>query len=92
MKTAISIPDALLEAADALAARLGVSRSVLFQRAVEALLREHDDRCITDALNRVYATESPGLDPVLTELRRVRPGATGDQGRDHRYTDVRFRR
>ena len=36
MKTAISIPDALLEAADALAARLGVSRSVLFQQAVEA--------------------------------------------------------
>ena len=69
MKTAISIPDALFEAADALAARLGVSRSVLFQQAVEALLREHDDHRITDALNRVYATESPGLDPVLAALQ-----------------------
>ena len=71
MKTAISIPDALFAAADALAARLGVSRSVLFQQAVEALLRQHDEHRVTEALNRVYATESATLDPVLAKLQRA---------------------
>lgn len=69
MKTAISLPDPLFEAADALATRLGITRSELFRRAMERLLRDHDEEQITEALNRVYANESSTLDPVLAKMQ-----------------------
>jgi metal-responsive CopG/Arc/MetJ family transcriptional regulator len=69
MKTAISLPDPLFRAADALSTRLGISRSELFQRAMERYLREFDDQLVTDALNRLYATESSALDAVLGDLQ-----------------------
>ena len=71
MKTAISLPNPRFEAVDALAARLGVSRSALFQRAVEQYLREHDDTAVTEALDRVYATETAHVDPLLADLQIV---------------------
>ena len=71
MKTAISVPDPLFQAADALAARLGVSRSELFQRAIERLLREYDDQGTTDALNRVYATEPSTVDEGLATMQTL---------------------
>jgi metal-responsive CopG/Arc/MetJ family transcriptional regulator len=69
MKTAISLPDPLYEAADALAGRLGITRSELFRRALERLLSEYDDEQITDALNRVYVSESSALDPTLARMQ-----------------------
>jgi metal-responsive CopG/Arc/MetJ family transcriptional regulator len=57
MKTAISIPDDLFRAAERAAARLGLSRSQLYRRALSAFLEGHDDRLITEALNEVYAAE-----------------------------------
>lgn len=69
MKTAISIPDPLFHAADELASRLGVSRSELFQRAVEKLVREYDDQGVTEALNDVYSTESAEVDPALALMQ-----------------------
>lgn len=69
MKTAISLPDPLYEAADALAGRLGITRSELFRRALERLLSDYDDEQITDALNRVYAGESSALDPTLVRMQ-----------------------
>ena len=71
MKTAISIPDTLFEAAERLAVRLGVSRSRLFQMAVEAFLDEHRDDRVTEALDDVYG---PGgrkaeLDALLKYLQ-----------------------
>jgi len=69
MKTAISLPDPLYEAADALAGRLGITRSELFRRALERLLSDYDDEQITDALNRVYASESSALDPTLVGMQ-----------------------
>jgi len=72
MKTAISIPDPLFQAADEMAKRLGVSRSELFQRAVQAFLKEHRETGITEALNAVYSEEGSGrLDPVLEQLQLV---------------------
>ena len=71
MKTAISLPDPLFKAADALSLRLGISRSELFQRAMEEYLREHDDELVTETLNRVYASETARLDPVLEALQVV---------------------
>ena len=71
MKTAISIPDPLFEAAERLAKRLGVSRSKLFQRALQAFLREHNDEGVTEALNRIYgpASKDGSLDPLLEQLQ-----------------------
>ena len=65
MKTAISLPDELFESADALADRLGMSRSQLYARAVEEYLAKHRDQDITARLNDVYADEESGLDPAL---------------------------
>lgn len=74
MKTAISLPDALFEAAEALAERLGVSRSQLYARAVEEYLAKHRDQDITARLNDVYGEEDSGLDPALhrSQARSVR--------------------
>jgi metal-responsive CopG/Arc/MetJ family transcriptional regulator len=69
MKTAISLPDPLFEEAERLAARLGVSRSELFRRAMEKLLRDYNDAQITEAINRVHEHEPSGLDPALAALQ-----------------------
>ncbi|TMQ51295.1 MAG: ribbon-helix-helix protein, CopG family [Candidatus Eisenbacteria bacterium] len=53
MKTAISIPDPLFRAADRLARRLGVSRSQVFQRAVSAYLKAHEDANVTDTTRSI---------------------------------------
>jgi metal-responsive CopG/Arc/MetJ family transcriptional regulator len=65
MKTAISLPDQLFHAADALAARLGVSRSRLFATALAEYLAKHQTRKVTERLNAVYGHESSTLDPAL---------------------------
>lgn len=69
MKTAISLPDPLFEAANALAARLGITRSELFQRAMERLLSDYGDEQITEQLNRIYAKESSAVDPALAMMQ-----------------------
>lgn len=69
MKTAISIPDHVFELAEELARRLNMSRSELYSRAVEAYVRGHRDEAVTDALNKVYATEDSSVDPVTTRLQ-----------------------
>lgn len=65
MKTAISLPDDLFSAADALASRLGVSRSELYATAVAEYLAKHTASEVTARLNEVYATESSELDPAF---------------------------
>lgn len=75
MKTAISIPDAIFRAAERVAKRKGISRSELYARAVEALVRAEDDKEITAQLDRVYAQHSSTLDSALASLpaRTVEP-------------------
>ncbi len=62
MKTAISIPDPLFEAAELLARRLKLSRSQLYARALESMLAGEDDSSVTAQLNTVYETHSSHLD------------------------------
>lgn len=69
MKTAISLPDPLFEAAEALAEQLAMSRSQLYVKALEAFVLAHRDQAVTAALNRVYETESSQLDPVLESIQ-----------------------
>ena len=66
MKTAISLPDSLFRSGDALAKRLGVSRSELFARALTEYLAKHRVDQITKRLNAVYAAEDSRLDPAFT--------------------------
>ena len=65
MKTAISLPDELFESADALAERMGVSRSELYATAVAEFLAKHRGEDVTARLNHVYSDEPSGLDPKL---------------------------
>lgn len=65
MKTSVSLPDDLFEAADGLADRLGVSRSELYARAVAEYLAKHRDEDVTERLNEVFADEPSGLHPSL---------------------------
>ena len=65
MKTAISLPDELFAAADALAGRLGVSRSELYATAVAEYLAKHTESEVTARIDRVYGTEPSTLDPNL---------------------------
>lgn len=70
MKTAISLPDDLFRSADALAERLGISRSQLFATALAEYLAKHQTRKITDRLNTVYGTESSTLEPALYRAQK----------------------
>lgn len=74
MKTAISIPDDLFEAADQLAKGIGVSRSQLYTRAVESFVREHNREDVTARINRVLERTSSELDPfwVAAQARILR--------------------
>lgn len=71
MKTAISLPDPLFKAAEKLAARLGLSRSELYQRALQLLLEKHQAGDVTAALDAVHgqAGTAGSLDPVLARMQ-----------------------
>jgi predicted transcriptional regulator len=75
MKTAISLPDDLFSAADALAGRLGVSRSALYATAVAEFLAKHTESEVTSRLDQVYAAEPSGLDPGMrrAQQRSIEP-------------------
>ncbi|MBD2198923.1 MULTISPECIES: ChpI protein [Calothrix] len=68
MKTAISIPDSLFEAAENFAKRMGLSRSELYAKAIQEYLKAHSGDRITEQLNAVYAEEDSSLDPLLVQL------------------------
>ena len=71
MKTAISVPDPIFEAAEQLAHQLGISRSELYSTAVSDFIKAHQSDQITAQLNRVYATEDSALDPVLAQIQAL---------------------
>lgn len=73
MKTAISIPDHLFEAAETAAQKLGVSRSHLFRLALADYLRRQGHAAVTEALDSVYGKPgvSTGLDPALAWLQEA---------------------
>lgn len=70
MKTAISLPDNLFQAAEDLARRLGLSRSQLYQRAVEQFLKAQGQEVIRESLDEVYSAEGLGrLDPAIEYMQ-----------------------
>jgi metal-responsive CopG/Arc/MetJ family transcriptional regulator len=71
MKTAISIPDRVFQSAEQLAARLGVSRSELYSKALAALIEKHRDDLVTARLNELYGAGEIGssLDREVASLQ-----------------------
>ena len=70
MKITISIPDPQFEVAEQLAARLGLSRSKLYQKALAEFITKHSDEKITESLNDIYAEENLGaIDEELLQLQ-----------------------
>lgn len=69
VKTAISLPDAIFEQAEALAQQLGISRSELYTEALKAYLRRYNKEQILVKLNEVYSKETSELDPVMEKMQ-----------------------
>lgn len=71
MKTAVSIPDRVFQSAEKLAARLGVSRSRLYAKALASLVEKHREDLITSQLNEIYGPgrEESSLDREVSSLQ-----------------------
>jgi len=71
MKTAISIPNGVFEAAERLSKRLGMSRSELYATAVAAFAERHRATGIRERLDAVYelAAETARLESVLSKAQ-----------------------
>ena len=68
MKTAISIPDPVFQAAECLAQRLGMSRSQLYSKAILEFTKSHKNQNITEKLNSIYSDETE-FDKELHEMQ-----------------------
>ena len=71
MKTAISLPDRLYEAAEETAQLMGIPRSQLFAKALEEFIQNHMRERITDQLNEVYGNIGTENSISMKELNLV---------------------
>jgi metal-responsive CopG/Arc/MetJ family transcriptional regulator len=55
VKTAVSIPKPLFEEVEALAERLGISRSRLYARALAEYVDHHENAQLLERINAAYA-------------------------------------
>ena len=69
MKTAISIPNPLFEAAEQFAKHKGLSRSQLYAVALQEYLESHKPDQITQQLDTIYADEDSSIDPLFVSLQ-----------------------
>jgi len=69
MKTAISIPDPIFQAAENMAERLGMSRSELFTVAMSHYMKEHKYQNVTESLNIIYSQNEEDLDKELLSMQ-----------------------
>ena len=69
MKTEISIPNPIFEAAQQLAQQLNMSLSELYTAALAAYVAEYQNEDVTEKLNQVYETEPSNLEPDLVTLQ-----------------------
>lgn len=69
MKTNISIPDPIFEAADKLARQLGMSRSELYANAVAKFVESHRDESVIKALDEIYGETESFINPVLFHMQ-----------------------
>ena len=75
MKTAISLPDEVFAAAEALAKAQDKSRSELYVDALKAYLAKHDDDAVIEAYNKL--SDEADADNAFVR-RAARKSASGD--------------
>ena len=72
MKTAISIPDKVFQAAERTAQKLGVSRSELYATAIREYIEHYRQDNVTEVLDQVYAEDSVSeIDSALSTMQRL---------------------
>jgi len=69
MKTAVSIPEPLFQAAEALAQRQHLSRSALYAKALRSYVLAEDARALTAAYDRLGSTENTALQAELLQAQ-----------------------
>jgi len=71
MTTTIVLPDMLVEKSDRLAARLGLSRSELYEMAIAQFVRTEQPKSPTlrERFDAVYQNEDSRLDPLFVEMQ-----------------------
>ena len=74
MKTAISIPDNVYNAAEMVAKKLNISRSELYTKAVKDYVNKHEKSHITEALNSIYVEEDSSLDTAFLNFQKISVG------------------
>ena len=72
MKTAVSLPDDLFERAEALALRLGKSRSQVYREALAEYLFRREPQSVTATLDAVVDDVGPEADDWLAVAGRRR--------------------
>jgi metal-responsive CopG/Arc/MetJ family transcriptional regulator len=69
MKTAISIPDPVFQAAEKMAHNLGMSRSELFSVAIAEYMNNHKYQNVTESLNKIYQENNSVLDDEISAMQ-----------------------
>jgi metal-responsive CopG/Arc/MetJ family transcriptional regulator len=70
MKTAVSIPDEVFQAAERHARRVRKSRSQLYAEAISEYLARHAPEEVTEAMNKVMEELEQPVDPFVTAAAR----------------------
>ena len=70
VKTAVSLPEALLTQVDRLAKELEVSRSRLFALALSDLVRRHQSHELLARINKAYGEGDDGDEMVVRQRMR----------------------
>ena len=71
MKSDISIPNPIYQAAEKLAKEPGVSLSELYAAALTTYVSEHGKLSVSEKLDAVYAVEPSSLDAEMVEMQIV---------------------
>ena len=71
MKTAISIPDSIFQAAEELAERYGISRSELYAKAVASYIAEHRTETVTQALDEIYGSNEAEGATIASDIMNL---------------------
>ena len=69
MKTEISVPNSIYEAAERLAAALGMSLSEFYVAALAAYVATYQNGDVTKRLDEVYAKEQSTMDPEMVAIQ-----------------------
>lgn len=70
----IVIPAPISEAARQLAEKLGISVAEFYTAALSAYVVAVQKQDVTEALNKIYETESSMMDPILASLQAASQG------------------